>query len=108
MASLLQESGYDENVLDATILSKLPPLSVEGVARIIIDTFYTSTTSARSGSGTHWQLKLPKKFLDSKFKLFHPVSFFFPPPSSSQRLGESVGGRKDGNKSDLKRGSCHV
>lgn len=37
--ALLQESGYDENVSDVTILHKLPPLSVESVARIIIDLF---------------------------------------------------------------------
>lgn len=34
----LQESGYDENVLEATIPRKLQPVSVEGVARTIIDT----------------------------------------------------------------------
>lgn len=39
LAVVAQECGYDENVLDAAFLSKLPPLSVEGVARIIIHVF---------------------------------------------------------------------
>lgn len=82
--AVVQESGYDENVLDSTILSKLPPHNVEGVARTIIDIFRRQH-SGISRTGTNWQLKVTKKFLKDKL-LFHPVSCF-----SSQRPGLEEG-----------------
>lgn len=101
----VQESGYDENVLDATILSELP--AIERRRRredYYWHFFHTSTASGRSGTGTLWQLKVTGKVFGRSKLLFHPLSLFV----SSQRLRERVGGRKDGHKSDLKQGSWHV
>lgn len=48
----LQESGYDENVSDATIPRKLPPLSVGRVASVVFGVFFNffnaSTTSGHT------------------------------------------------------------